>query len=225
MRADATTSGASRPFILLCPPILHSAAVSQFQHGFARAPAEVQIRRQGGAMKNLRALAFATVTVIVILGSGPASVTASARPGVNTAPAITVARQWPLSPPHLILRPFAAPLSRYSAGHRGIDLVAALHGDVFAASDGIVSFAGRVVDRPVVSIMHPGDLITTVEPVDALVAVGDRVRAGQLIGTVSAGEHCPPGCLHFGMRVHGLYVSPLLFLGNLPRAVLLPSLP
>lgn len=176
-------------------------------------------------MQSLHTLAAALVTVIVLLGAGPASVTASTEPILDADSTTTVAWHWPLAQPHLMMRPFTAPMSRYSAGHRGIDLVAETHDDVFAPANGVVSFAGRVVDRPVLSIMQSGDVITTVEPVDAVVAAGDRVRAGQLIGTVASGGHCAPGCLHFGVRVHGLYVSPLLFLGNLPRAVLLPALP
>ncbi len=43
-----------------------------------------------------------------------------------------------------------------------------------------------------------------------------------MIGTVSSGGHCAAGCVHFGVRIDGEYVSPFLFLGGLPRAVLLP---
>jgi murein DD-endopeptidase MepM/ murein hydrolase activator NlpD len=71
--------------------------------------------------------------------------------------------------------------------------------------------------------MQSNEVITTLEPVDALVVAGDRVRAGQAIGVVATGGHCLSGCLHLGVRVHGRYVSPMLFLGNVPRAVLLAS--
>lgn len=122
-------------------------------------------------------------------------------------------------------RAFLAPASPYASGHRGIDLAAEAQQPVLAPHDGVVSFAGTVVDRPVLSITQSGDVIVTVEPVDAIVAVGDRVRAGQVIGTVSSGGHCPPGCLHLGVRLHGSYVSPLLYLEKLRRAVLLPTAP
>ncbi|MDJ0378686.1 M23 family metallopeptidase [Cryobacterium sp. PH31-L1] len=177
-------------------------------------------------MQNLRALAAsALVTVIVVFGAGPASDAVSAGTSPSAAATITNAWRWPLAEPHRLIRGFVAPESQYSGGHRGIDLAAAANEKVFAAHEGVVSFAGRVVDRSVLSIMQPDDVITTVEPVDAVVAVGDQVRAGQLIGTVASGGHCPPGCLHLGVRQHGWYVSPLLFLGNVPRAVLLPSVP
>ncbi|MCY7405392.1 MAG: M23 family metallopeptidase [Cryobacterium sp.] len=177
-------------------------------------------------MQNLRALAAcAFIIVIVVLGAGSASGAAPAGPPPGAAPTRADDWRWPLSEPHVMIRAFVAPESRYASGHRGIDLAALANDEVFAPHDGVVSFAGHVVDRPVLSIMQPGDVITTVEPVDALVTMGDRVRAGQVIGTVASGGHCPPGCLHLGVRLHGWYVSPLLFLGNLPRAVLLPAVP
>ena len=135
---------------------------------------------------------------------------------------------WPLPPPHSVARPFEAPPSPYAAGHRGIDLPARPGDAVFAPASGVVSFSGMVAGRPVLSISHPGDLISTVEPVRADVAAGDRVAegdrvaAGQQVGRVASGGHCADACIHFGVRLHGQYVSPMLMLGGVPRAVLLP---
>ena len=64
--------------------------------------------------------------------------------------------------------------------------------------------------------------MSAIEPVAATVRRGIAVAAGEVIGTVSAGGHCSAGCVHFGVRIDGEYVSPFLFLGGLPRAVLLP---
>ena len=177
-------------------------------------------------MHNFRTLvASALIVAVVVISAGTTSVAASipraAAVPVTPGPSWT----WPLGEPRVIIQPFVAPASPYAAGHRGLDLAAVPNALVFAASDGVVSFSGTVVDRPVLSILHPGDVITTVEPVIALVRAGESVRAGQKIGTVASGGHCPPGCLHFGVRSHGLYVSPLLFVGIVPRAVLLPRLP
>ena len=132
---------------------------------------------------------------------------------------------WPLAPPHPVLRSFQAPATVYSPGHRGLDLVAAPGLEVLSPADGVVSFAGVVVDRPLLSIEHSDGLVSSFEPVSAGVAVGDRVTAGQTVGQVADGGHCAGRCLHFGARLHGGYVTPLLYLVGVPRAVLLPPPP
>jgi murein DD-endopeptidase MepM/ murein hydrolase activator NlpD len=95
---------------------------------------------------------------------------------------------------------------------------------VFAPADGVVHFAGVIVDRPVVSIEHPGGLISSFEPVAPTVVVGESIRRGEVIGTLRVG-HCARACLHFGVRLHGEYLSPLNYLGGIPRSVLLPTRP
>lgn len=93
---------------------------------------------------------------------------------------------------------------------------------VGAPADGIVAFAGTVVDRPLLTIDHGGGVVSTLEPVTASVAPGERVARGAPIGTLSTGGHAVAGTLHLGVRVDGEYVNPLLFLGGLQRARLLP---
>lgn len=128
---------------------------------------------------------------------------------------------WPVAGERVVLRPFAAPPTPYAAGHRGVDLAAPGAGvAVLAATDGVVHFAGEVVDRGVVTI-RSGQLLVTVEPVTASVAADDRVAAGDVIGLLEPG-HCREPCVHLGVREAGEYVSPLLWLGGLRRAVLLP---
>jgi murein DD-endopeptidase MepM/ murein hydrolase activator NlpD len=118
------------------------------------------------------------------------------------------------------VRPFVAPSTEYSAGHRGIDIGGA--GDIVAPTDGVVHFAGVVVDRGVLSIAIPGDVLASFEPVTTALHEGDSVTRGEVIGHIDPG-HCSQPCLHFGVRVHGEYVSPLLFLGGIERPVLLPT--
>ena len=130
--------------------------------------------------------------------------------------------EWPVSPPHTVTRSFEAPPTPYSAGHRGIDIALHPGAPVTAPEAGVVHFAGVVVDRPVLSIAHEGDLLSSFEPLDAVVAEGESVLKGQVVGTVSTGGHCSATCLHLGVRLHGQYVSPLLLLGKVPPAVLLP---
>lgn len=125
----------------------------------------------------------------------------------------------PAPPPDLLrpvggalVRPFDAPRQRWSAGHRGADLSARPGEAVLASADGVVAFVGRVVDREVVSISHAGGYRTTHEPVRAVVRVGQRVRAGDLIGHLMAGDECPSGCLHWGLKRGDDYLDPMSWL-------------
>jgi murein DD-endopeptidase MepM/ murein hydrolase activator NlpD len=127
---------------------------------------------------------------------------------------------WPTEGPKQILRAFVAPATPYSAGHRGIDIYAPPGTAILAPIDSTVYFAGFVVDRPVLTLAH-ADYLASFEAVDASVEVGETVRAGEVVGVSEEGPHCS-GCVHFGLRLRGVYVSPLLVLGEVPRAVLLP---
>ena len=120
------------------------------------------------------------------------------------------------------MAPFRAPETPYASGHRGIDVAADPGAVIVAPAAGTVSFAGPVAGRGVVAIDHGDGVVSAIEPVEALAAAGTTVSVGEPIGVVSSGGHCGSACVHFGVRVHGEYVSPFLFLGGLPRAVLLP---
>jgi murein DD-endopeptidase MepM/ murein hydrolase activator NlpD len=122
---------------------------------------------------------------------------------------------WPLRPRPAVLRIFDAPAPNWQRGHRGVDLLGAPGDAVHAAAVGTVVFAGRLADRPVVSIAHPGGLRTSYEPVEALVRAGQLVDADAVIGTLVAGH---PGCgaaacLHWGAMwgaaANADYVDPL----------------
>ena len=129
---------------------------------------------------------------------------------------------WPTGAPAAVLRYFDLP-HPYAAGHRGVDLHAQAGAQVLAPDDGVVHFAGVVVDRPVLSIRHPSGFISSFEPVDAVVRAGDAVSRGQVVATLSTTiSHAPVGGMHLGARLDGAYVNPLALLGAIPRAVLLP---
>ncbi|CAN5335868.1 hypothetical protein BH11ACT2_BH11ACT2_15080 [soil metagenome] len=127
---------------------------------------------------------------------------------------------WPVDGSHAILRPYLAPTSDYGAGHRGIDIASTTV--LRAPADGIVHFAGVVVDRGVLSIDHGDGVISSYEPVTTTLKAGDVVRRGDVVGVIEPG-HCIQLCVHLGVRVDGAYVSPLNYLGGVPRAVLLPT--
>ena len=138
--------------------------------------------------------------------------------------------QWPLEPAPAVVRRFPASPTLWGAGHRGVDLAARVGQPVLAAGDGVVSFAGVVAGRGVVSVAHSGGLRTTYEPVRAEVVVGASLSAGQPIGVIdgTAGHCSPATCLHWGaVRGSGpaaTYVDPLSLLGvDLRPPVLLPQ--
>ena len=130
---------------------------------------------------------------------------------------------WPLAPRPPVERRFDAPASAYGAGHRGIDLVGPVGAPVRAVDAGLVTHAGRIAGRGTVTVLHPFGLASTYEPVQTVVARGDRVGRGQVIGELAAEQsHCAPrACLHLGARLDRRYLDPLVFLVG-QRVRLLP---
>ena len=124
--------------------------------------------------------------------------------------------------PFRVERPFEAPAHRYGPGHRGIDVRPLGTSDVRAPESGTIAFSGQVAGRGIVTIDHGDGYVTTLEPVESELAAGSSVRKGAPVGTLAAGGHASAGTLHFGVRLHGEYINPLLLLGGVPRAILLP---
>ncbi|WP_413450636.1 M23 family metallopeptidase [Georgenia phoenicis] len=166
--------------------------------------------------------AVATAGVLAVLGGALLLAPQPAAPPtvVATSAAESAGRvryEWPTGAPAELVRPFAAPPERWLAGHRGADLALPAGADVRAAADGVVAFAGRVAGRGVVSVDHADGLRTTYEPVEATVARGAQVTAGQVVGVLEpAGHHCPDEpCLHWGARRgQDDYVDPLSLLAE-----------
>ena len=132
---------------------------------------------------------------------------------------------WPLKPARLSAG-FDRPPQNWLPGHRGVDLVGQAGDQVLAAGNGVITFAGLVAGKGVVVIKH-GSLRTTYEPVSALVAVGSKVRVGEVIGTLAVGEsHCSSqttvSCLHWGLIRGEKYLNPLSLVRK--RVKLLPTL-
>lgn len=191
---------------------------------------------QGGGMTEYRwpprtVRAITMVAVLLVWSACPASearaatiaplAIAPARVVAWAAPDRDARWRWPVTPPR-VTEQYRAPAHAYGAGHRGIDLLAPVGTNVSAVADGVVAFAGVVVDRGVVTIDHGDGVVSTLEPIDPHVAVGDVVRAGEPVGVLAGGGHTRIGEVHLGARLAGEYVNPLLLLSAMPRAVLLP---
>jgi murein DD-endopeptidase MepM/ murein hydrolase activator NlpD len=172
----------------------------------------------------------AHVAVLVLLGAaiaGPAI--ASTGPPTEAAPRAIPARYaLPLPGAPHVQRAFEQPPAPWAAGHRGVDLAAVPGGDVLAPGAGVVTFAGRVAGRPVVTIAHAGGQRSSVEPVAPDVAAGDRVQVGEVIGALApSGWHCESACLHWGIRVGTgaamRYIDPMALVARAAPIILLPD--
>ncbi len=128
---------------------------------------------------------------------------------------------WPLDPLPVVIARFDPPADAWGAGHRGVDLAAAIGQPVRAPRSGTVSFAGVVAGRPVVVVSHTGGLRSTLEPVLSTSAVGTAIDAGFVVGTMApVPGHCSPAtCLHWGVLRVTTYLDPLSFVA--PRRVIL----
>ncbi|HET9128432.1 MAG TPA: M23 family metallopeptidase [Propionibacteriaceae bacterium] len=114
-------------------------------------------------------------------------------------------------------------------GHRGVDFAALPGTPVRAPADGVVSFTGVVVDRPVLTLRHSAiggrEALSSFEPLVAAVGAGQWVRAGQLVGWAGDGGHCGGRCVHWGVRVGDGYVDPLALLAASVRLLPLDARP
>lgn len=177
------------------------------------------------------------LAVVVVLGlvTGPGVLPATARVlegagavAPSTAAGRTVARfDWPVPGP--VVATWDPPATRYSAGHRGVDLAARPGERVSAMGDGVVGWAGIVAGTAWISADHPGGIRTTVGPM-ATVAVtrGQPVTRGQVLGTAAgrahAGAEAKVDGLHVSARVDGEYVDPASLVGaSLVPTLLLPG--
>jgi len=121
---------------------------------------------------------------------------------------------WPVQGP--LLRGYDPPQSPYGAGHRGIDIAVRVGTTVRAPEGAVVAFAGKVGGQLFVTLDHGGDLTSTYSWLSStLVRKGDVVARGQPIATSGPGH---PGSLvphlHLGVKLGGVYVDPLLYLGT-----------
>jgi murein DD-endopeptidase MepM/ murein hydrolase activator NlpD len=176
--------------------------------------------------RRTRAIAVCALALCIAAAWSPESAGADGRAddaGAEAGGSVSRAEGWlwPVQPFRLD-RPFVAPPHEYGPGHRGIDLTVLGEDTVRAPAEGVVAFSGQVAGRGILTIDHGGGLVSTIEPIDSALAHGTPIAAGAEVGTVSTGGHTAPGALHFGVRLDGSYINPLVLLGGVPRAVLLP---
>ncbi len=100
----------------------------------------------------------------------------------------------------------------YRAGHRALDIGAALGTAIFAADNGIVlksgygtdGYGGRVI------IDHQNDYVTLYAHLSqSLVEAGDKVQKGQVIGYVGSTGNSTGPHLHFEIRDFGYLANPM----------------
>ena len=184
-------------------------------------PAPIEALTPDDGPMTLRRRVLIVVLLTAMVGVAPHTTATADTPSTATVSA-RAPWFWPFDGVRSVANPYRAPAHRYGAGHRGIDIVWAQGDAVRAPADGIVAFRGTVVDRPLLTIEHPGGYVSTFEPVSSPLSPGDAVTTGDEIGTVAAGGHAPTGTMHLGVRRDGDYINPMLLFGEVPRAVLLP---
>lgn len=183
--------------------------------------------RAHGRARDRRLVRSAAVTAlgvgaVTVLSAAVLASAGSADPSRPPAPAGTY--RLPLAGPADVARAFEPPPEPWAAGHRGVDLRSAPGSPALSPVAGVVTFAGPVAGRGVVTVTDPNGRRSSVEPVLASVRAGDPVGAGEALGVVLAdGSHCAPAtCLHWGVRVGEDYVDPLALLPGEGPVVLLP---
>ncbi len=133
--------------------------------------------------------------------------------------------RWPLDPKPALLRAFDPPARPWLSGHRGVDLAAGSDSAaVLAPAAGTISFAGTVVDRPVLTVDHGNGYRSSFEPIVSSLRPGMAVAAGDVLGRSLPGHCGGIPCVHWGVRLGDEYVNPLAFVADLRPSILLPPL-
>lgn len=162
---------------------------------------------------------ISAILAVAFAGSAAGMVAAPGGPDAGASAEAGAVRRFSPPVPGVVLRPFAAPRTRYGPGHRGVDLTAASDEEVRAVGDGTVVFAGSVAGSFHVVVGHAGDLRTSYSYLASIsVRKGDRVARGGVVGTAGgvapagstgAGAH-ETGGLHLGARIGETYFDPML---------------
>ncbi len=108
------------------------------------------------------------------------------------------------------------PFSGYSAMHKGVDFAGQRGSDVYSVADGVVQFSGRINGYGnAVEIDHGNGYVTRyAHNQKNLVAVGDRIKAGQVIAEMGSTGRSTGSHVHFEVWVDGRAVNPNQYLRN-----------
>lgn len=167
-------------------------------------------------------------TIVVVLAAcalalPPCALTVSGSPAGadgDTTGSVVLYRP-PVEAP--ITDPFRAPATPYGPGNRGIEYATRPGTDATSIGVGVVTFAGPVAGRGVVSVVHPDGLRSSLTGLAlVLVDVGQVVDASSVLGTTTS-------VLHLGVRRGSEYIDPATLFGSAPvaptHAVLVPVPP
>jgi murein DD-endopeptidase MepM/ murein hydrolase activator NlpD len=114
----------------------------------------------------------------------------------------------PVSPVRgVVVDGFRAPACQRCAGHRGVTIATTMGTPVRAVTAGVIVFVGQVARvLYVVEDIGGGARVTYGRLEGSNIVPGSTVAAGQVLG-ISSHQ------LYLGVRVRGVYVNPLRFLG------------
>lgn len=107
-----------------------------------------------------------------------------------------------------------SPSSGGTRPHMGIDIAAPSGTSIAAPADGVVLSAGREAEYGRLVCIDHGHGYTTMygHLTDFYVKAGDRVRAGQILGTVGTSGNTTGPHLHYEVRMYGRPVNPFSYL-------------
>lgn len=116
------------------------------------------------------------------------------------------------------MRPAEIPSQNWNRGHRGVDLPAQEDDLLVAPDDGIITFAGSVAGKNVVTLeliekSYGEPIHVSFEPATTTLKTGDFLARGDPFALASGGsDHCGTTCVHVGVRINKAYCDPLIFL-------------
>jgi murein DD-endopeptidase MepM/ murein hydrolase activator NlpD len=98
--------------------------------------------------------------------------------------------------------------------HQGVDISVPPGTPIAAPADGAVSFAGRESEYGLMICLEHGNGFSTAygHLKELAVRTGDKVRAGQVVGTVGVSGNSTGPHLHYEVRIRGNPVNPLRYL-------------